>query len=1039
MGKVDLSARERVRVTIVDVAEDRQRSDDCCLWLVSIRSSRSTPAVPGEYSVSNASIIVTIAAMPTYRAAGITATLRVTDLQQSLPANILARHTHQQRQEMKRIDTLCQTAAVLPEKPLHDGDAYNSSSFLRFVGQRGVLMPLLICEAGQHIPTETAASRQGAGKRDEMVGTTVFIKSHRTQHEPQKEPRSSENKTLGATESMSSTPDDGSSIATISPPLLLDDIEMSSGHDGRFPEEPTLASPLPAEFQLISGKTATKIDGQRQLAAVESDREKPQALLITVELSDKTYLVGTNGATVKHGGNDLQIEVFVNGQLAGSCYLNRKVSGVSAVEMLNGRLVFRGKRIHRQVEAVLVYMPRGAGRSKEGTTSYGTEYQRHWLNVSESLATEANSRGWDTELGLAPPSADFLRGLSQLPEPNDLPSRRGLGIIDIVVTAGNGRKRPQTLGHIHRPTWMKSDSYSADNKQIIPASETSPTVMVDTPVTGGGRSADAEESSSKVLSLPNSAKLDTHQDMPRSDLAPGTLWRDLSSAHENDGSSLPIVTDSEMDVQNSGDVLLTALPDQSVGSASSTTPEPQSPKRQKISVSSVQSSSLGEKVDYWDTIAEFDFSTLDTSKIDLAQRLTLSTTRGSKQLTRSLSRCLTNLRQMSSSNREEQVKHMEKILGQKLPDMLNQATRKYPEVTTMGELDLEVRDPAESSAKPTHLESNFSSVVPPADGFTDYAQPSLLTTSQLPPVAEMPSTHADSTSSMLPPAQRTPLMLPTETNARATTARAASQPGNDGTEAARAQALPSLDQAAPNQHPARQILTPSLQDSSMRIASFDSGDNRCARSAETIEAPAVGSKRQSPDVLADGSTVLSRGHLFNSVTLGSSDNHPLGEPAHGQPKKQRVPPLVIRKSNRHRYASSDKTSSPRPPTVEEQFKAITEGVHPAKSSTSMRPFRKVRGRYTPTSFGTRQAPAKTANRNKAENEVSSTTLEQGVADGEKARDFVEAMETFETPEISKGSSVGYGDVPAGFRHTGKARHGEFNEREVVVGFRFCVF
>nr|POE79430.1 hypothetical protein CFP56_07495 [Quercus suber] len=1017
--------------------------------------------------------LLSLHTMPTYRAADISASLQVTDLQQSLPADIHARHTELQRREMKRIEALFLTATALPERPMRE-DGSSRASFLRFVGQRGVLTPLLVCEAGQHILTAPENPLPALRRHHKIPDIIVSSDSQNVQIRRHSEPQLLENDAVAITTSQSTPLGGKQCTAPIGPRSLLNDNDKCTISDGSSTIEELAIAPQDVKrSQHIHGKSKNtlspakssskrhavmtkskscevkpaKADAQWALDVARPEEKLPQALCIAVELTDKSYPAGKMGGFTKHDGCDFQVEVFINGALVGSCYVNKRVSGVSAVEMVRGRLIFRGRRVHKQVEAVWVYLPRDAEARDESETNHSTDNDEHWVAVSDSLASEADRRGWDTKLGLAPPSADYLRGLSELPKPNDLPRRSGLGLVDVIVTAGNGKKASQALGHIEQPTRMRSAQYSADNKQIIPVSKKSSVVMMDTPMRTSDEPAESKTTFLGTISLPTPVKLHSAAaavNTSTNNLASILPERDPSATRLNNGDVNDMCL---IDMKTApADVSRISTLDLPQNTASSEMLDSPRRKRQKLSAARDQPPASGEKAKYWDLIAEFDFSRLDPSKINLARPLTLGTTRGSKTLTRPLSRCLTSLKQMSSSNRKRQVKNIEQTLGGNLLDMMNEASREDLNTTTSGQLDAEAQERDELPAKQPSLKSNATSIVPQKEASFICTERDKITVNQLLPLPNISSGHAV-------PGASTPLQgLGTSTTplsdikipiipdlANLSLNARASGSNNAGLTQARTSLV--LDRGAPsNGYLVRKVLPPSLQDSTVDIASpqLDVPDDSRS-SMDTPEGDRISSLRQSPDTLVSDITITSLGQSCSAATIASSESQSRSELVYEQPQTEPAHcPSSRTSKSRHDTSIIEASSSPRL-TVEQQFQAINAGVHPATSSISTRPSRNVRARFTPPRTEPKESPTKVREPEKVPIDTSPHPSSRGRADGTKVPEFIEAMNNFEVPELSEGSSVGYSEAPTRFRHTGKARRGEFKEQEVVVGFRFCVF
>lgn len=175
----------------------------------------------------------------------------------------------------------------------------------------------------------------------------------------------------------------------------------------------------------------------------------PQALCLTIETSKGSFL--SIGRSTGSSSKEVKVEVFFNGQLAGLSHINKRGA---AVELVGNKVRFQGTRIHRQIEKPWTYDSRSTSTAeREGST------EERWQMINEGLNKEAKARGRNA-LGEKSPSADCLQALADLAMPEKLEGKQGLGIIDIVITTGTGKKFGPEHGYLFAPTRMNDDAYS---------------------------------------------------------------------------------------------------------------------------------------------------------------------------------------------------------------------------------------------------------------------------------------------------------------------------------------------------------------------------------------------------------------------------------------------------------------------------------------------------------------------------------------------------------------------------------------------------
>lgn len=181
-----------------------------------------------------------------------------------------------------------------------------------------------------------------------------------------------------------------------------------------------------------------------------------KALVLHVNLSDRTYVSGLQNQTTS-----LKIEVLFNGQLS-HCWL------MSMHDLRSGtrshHQVFAGTRVDFLAERPWIIVPTGLapnGSFRKGSKSVSV--LQRWQDICSTLQDEACERGTNTE-GQVPPTAEFLKALATMHMPDRVqnmqkPGGRVFGTIDVVITAGEGKKLTSGVGYLKEPRRMLDDNF----------------------------------------------------------------------------------------------------------------------------------------------------------------------------------------------------------------------------------------------------------------------------------------------------------------------------------------------------------------------------------------------------------------------------------------------------------------------------------------------------------------------------------------------------------------------------------------------------
>ncbi|EAT78514.2 hypothetical protein SNOG_14277 [Parastagonospora nodorum SN15] len=188
---------------------------------------------------------------------------------------------------------------------------------------------------------------------------------------------------------------------------------------------------------------------------------EPLALSLHVMTSDTTFVSGMD----RQNKLQLKIEVFFNGQLSSCLFLppyeirsNTKTH----------HQVFAGYRIDYLAERPWVILPphTAADGSPVKSDKLLSAKQR-WKDISTALGREASQRGTDSQ-GNIPPSSHFLGALATSRMPDQVvawqkPGCRHFGVIDVVITAGEGRKVTSGATYLTRPQRFTDENFPLSN------------------------------------------------------------------------------------------------------------------------------------------------------------------------------------------------------------------------------------------------------------------------------------------------------------------------------------------------------------------------------------------------------------------------------------------------------------------------------------------------------------------------------------------------------------------------------------------------
>ncbi|KAK5121322.1 hypothetical protein LTR85_005488 [Meristemomyces frigidus] len=360
--------------------------------------------------------------MPTYYALGISATLSVANLQASLSNVVDLKQGAEQRSDAQRINDVLNNGRNLPERPIGEGGG--EQGVQQFLGERED-MPFFMVEAGEGV------RRKGIALRKEETA----------------EPGVSDDEgadTESPLTSLDATPSSGAA-----PYICADGSPVPATPDlGRLRRAAQRRVPTPAP------QVPPPFTGFDRACGYLDQASGPQALCLTIETCNRSFLLAKPDAPTKASGKDLKVEVFVNGQLAGISFINRRGA---AVELMDNKVRFQGLRIHRQIEKPWIYEV-----AVDVGYGHNVAAEMRWHAIASALRKEANARGRN-KWGDPSPSAELLHALAEMRMPDRMQGKDNIAIIDVVITAGKGKKYGPETAYMVAPTRMGDDEYSTYN------------------------------------------------------------------------------------------------------------------------------------------------------------------------------------------------------------------------------------------------------------------------------------------------------------------------------------------------------------------------------------------------------------------------------------------------------------------------------------------------------------------------------------------------------------------------------------------------
>ncbi|KAL8688633.1 MAG: hypothetical protein Q9224_004836 [Gallowayella concinna] len=239
---------------------------------------------------------------------------------------------------------------------------------------------------------------------------------------------------------------------TKSPPLLLahnDSQDSPLSELSLFPRSPFPTSSNQAEDRF--GSPSFQLHDPKAQRHEKSKSPEPQALCLRILSTRRTFHTVGKPRKVKWGHSDMKIDIFLNGDLCSSAYIAE--SAFHKKEPL--RNTFSGAKIDRMAEKPWILV----ADDRIGPNDVAEDVASRWNEIAQAhkLAAESHKRNEKNEMSCL---GDYLQSLASLPMPATLPElletgNKRFAIIDVVITAGRGRKQDASTPYLMRPTPLK--------------------------------------------------------------------------------------------------------------------------------------------------------------------------------------------------------------------------------------------------------------------------------------------------------------------------------------------------------------------------------------------------------------------------------------------------------------------------------------------------------------------------------------------------------------------------------------------------------
>ncbi len=387
--------------------------------------------------------------MPTYFSTGTTVCLSASSLAASTTANPLLQRTAAANRNALDGEIAIQNGLFLDEQPIRDSEGREFG----FLGPNQD-MPFFMVHAGTKFqePLEIRIERSGQKS----------VAKARSRRRPLQTGSRAPNKAGSPVPALDATPtndqEHNETGSTMSERLRSglaneDATDKDQPASGATPKTPTAQAPPCQPSAALS------------LESWEHSVTSPQALTLSVFLSAKSFL---SACRRPKRPQDIKIDVFFNGELAGSAFIAARYKGDPPLSKELAHR-FSGTRINHVIEQPWVIVPPGQHpdgslrRSKRSRASMGGAQER-WNQIGAALRVEADKQGFD-KYGSRSAVGEYLASLAEMDMPQGLKKLQKsggpkLGFIDVVLSLGHGKKVGPECGFVSRPTSMRDVDFS---------------------------------------------------------------------------------------------------------------------------------------------------------------------------------------------------------------------------------------------------------------------------------------------------------------------------------------------------------------------------------------------------------------------------------------------------------------------------------------------------------------------------------------------------------------------------------------------------
>ena len=191
----------------------------------------------------------------------------------------------------------------------------------------------------------------------------------------------------------------------------------------------------------------------------DSTEIEPEALSVSIRLGSKAFLSRPRYAAATQEAPvalDVKIDIYFNGELCVSSFVSARYRNGTKPSELTQR--FSGRRIDRLLERPWVFVP--PGQNPDGTLKhfkFAIGSQQRLRVINRLLSSEAEKLGRDVN-GQLTQLGKYLVSLSKIEIPELQSSAKTnvkYGIIDVVLTSGQGKKDDPSAGYLSQPISMR--------------------------------------------------------------------------------------------------------------------------------------------------------------------------------------------------------------------------------------------------------------------------------------------------------------------------------------------------------------------------------------------------------------------------------------------------------------------------------------------------------------------------------------------------------------------------------------------------------